>query len=342
MILSGIILFVCAVLAFALSSVCGGGASFILMPLLGWLLPGAQVPAALSIGTATSSVSRIIVFYSNIRWDIVVWFVPPAIPGVWLGAWMLTYINPVYLELILGLFLLSNLTLIFKSEDKVPSASQMPQFVLSLIGLAAGFVSGLTGAVGLLFNRFYLRYGLTKEEIIATRAANELLLHLIKLCLYASFGLLTAKVLGFGFLIAVAAVLSSWLIKKVLPYLSENLFQKIGYTAMVLSGIFMFYNASDNLLIQNKAGLSYTSNEEGLETKLNWRQRTFEMDIEYDDGFEIEYPIKLTDLPVGKQDLVKKYSVQADKVLLEEVYGMNKHYYEAYIYKGGKLTKYDI
>ena len=211
-----------------------------------------------------------------------------------------------------------------------------------MIGLAAGFVSGLTGAVGLLFNRFYLRYGLTKEAIIATRAANELLLHLIKLCLYASFGLLTAKVMWLGCVIAVAAILSSWLVKKVLPYLSENLFQKIGYSAMVISGMLMFYNASGNLLLQNNAGISYVPEEGSIETKAKWRGRTFEMDFEYDDGFEVEYPIKLADLPENKQILVKSYSAGADRVMLEEVYGMNEHYYEVYVYKKGKLIKHEI
>ena len=342
--MSGVVLFICAVLAFALSAVCGGGASFILIPLLGWLLPGAQVPAALSIGTASSSVSRIVTFYSNIRWKIVVWFVPPAIPAVWLGAWMLTYINPVYLELILGIFLLSNLTLIFKpAKNTESSSSQKPKITLSFIGLSAGFVSGLTGAVGLLFNRFYLRYGLSKEEIVATRAANELLLHLIKLGLYASFGLLTAKVVGFGILIAVAAVLSSVLVKRVLPYFSENLFQKVGYTAMVVSGMAMFLNASANLINQNNMQLSYKQEEEGLETKMQWRQRTFEVDFEFEDGaFEVEYEIKLEDLPVSIQAQVKQLSLEADKVELEEVYGINKHYYEVYVYKNSKLSKYDI
>ncbi|MDB5273564.1 MAG: hypothetical protein JWO58_1931 [Chitinophagaceae bacterium] len=343
MIVSGVILFVGALLAFALSAVCGGGASFILIPLLGWILPGAQVPAALSIGTASSSISRIVTFFRNIRWEIVIWFVPPAIPAVWLGAWMLTYINPLYLELLLGLFLLSNLTLIFQKQKTVSASSHMPKFALSLIGLTAGFVSGLTGAVGLLFNRFYLRYGLSKEEIVATRAANELLLHLIKLFLYASFGLLTMKVMQFGGLVALAAILSSISIKKILPYLSENLFQKIGYSAMVLSGLAMSWNASANLVHQNQLSLSYQPVEDGIDTKMQWKKSTFEIDLEYDDGsLEIEYGIKLADLPNDKQQAVLKMTAGSDHYILEEVYGVNKHYYEVYIYKGGKLSKYDI
>ncbi len=343
MMLSGITLFVCGILAFALSAVCGGGASFILIPILGLLLPGAQVPAALSIGTATSSISRIAVFYKNIRWEIVMRFVPPAIPAVWLGAWLLTYINPIYLELILGIFLLSNLTLLFKSKNKNTSEAKMSKGILSVIGFVAGFVSGLTGAVGLLFNRFYLRHGLSKDEIVATRAANELLLHLIKLCLYASFGLLTSKVIGFGVLVAIAAVLSSVLVKRILPLISENLFQKTGYGAMVVSGLFMFINASTNVISQNQMQMSYKPVEDGLETKMQWRQRTFEVDFEFDDGsFEVEHDIKMEDLPVDKQIQVIQLSQSADNVLLEEVYGFNKHYYEVYVYKAGKLSKYDI
>ncbi len=342
MILSGILLFLCSFFAFSLSAVCGGGASFILIPVLSWVLPGAQIPAALSIGTATSSISRIFIFFKNIRWDIVVWFVPPAVPAVWLGSWMLTSLNPFYLELLLGLFLLSNLTLIFKPATIASNKTTVAKGHLLLIGIAAGFISGLTGAVGLLFNRFYLRYGLSKEEIVATRAANELLLHVLKLCLYISFGLLTVKVLSYGLLIAVAAVLSSWIVKRVLPYISEQVFQRVGYSAMVISGIMMVSNASINLANENKADISYVVNSKGSETKMQWAKSTMEVEFEYSEGFELEYPVKLADLPLEKQNKAKELANGADKLLLEEVYGINKHFYEAYIYKNGKLTKQDI
>lgn len=342
MVLSGILLFICSFFAFSLSAVCGGGASFILIPALSWVLPGAQIPAALSIGTASSSISRIIIFFKNIRWDIVLWFVPPAIPAVWLGSWLLTSLNPFYLELLLGLFLFSNLTLIFKSGTALQKKTTVSKGYLLLIGVAAGFISGLTGAVGLLFNRFYLRYGLSKEEIVATRAANELLLHFLKLCLYASFGLLTAKVLSFGLLIAVAAILSSWIVKRILPLISEHIFQRVGYSAMVISGIFMVSNASVNLINQNKGDISYVADAKGSETKMQWAKSTIEVEFEYTKGFELEYPVLLTDIPLEKQNKVNKLSEGADKVLLEEVYGINKHFYEAYVYKKGQLLKYDI
>lgn len=43
--------------------------------------------------------------------------------------------------------------------------------------------------------------------MIATRAANEICLHLIKLCLYIAFGLFTLKVLSLGLLVAIVATM---------------------------------------------------------------------------------------------------------------------------------------
>jgi uncharacterized membrane protein YfcA len=340
MFLSGLFLFVCALLAFSLSAVCGGGAGLLLIPVLGSLLPGAQVPAALSIGTLSSSVSRIIAFWSRIRWDVVVWFVPPALPAVWLGAKLLTYVNPLYLELLMGLFLMANLPLIFRSSKEREDINPLPNSYLALIGLSSGFVSGLTGAVGLLFNRFYLRYGMTKEEIVATRAANEVMLHTVKLVLYASFGLLTDQAFTLGAVIAVAAMFSSWGMKWVLPRLSERLFRRVGYTAMVVSGLSLFTEAAGQVVTRSSVAIAYSPLANGMTTQLQWRNKLFSLEFEYDEGFEFEHTIPFQELPKNKQVDVARISRGADKVVLEEVFGIGKHTYEAYVFRKGKLEKF--
>lgn len=329
-------------MAFSLSAVCGGGAGLLLLPVLGSLLPGAQVPAALSIGTVSSSISRIIAFWPRIRWDVVVWFVPPALPAVWLGAKLLTYINPLYLELLMGLFLMANLPLIFRSRKELEEINPLSKGYLALIGLSAGFVSGLTGAVGLLFNRFYLRYGMTKEEIVATRAANEVMLHTVKLVLYASFGLLTGQALTLGTIIAVAAMLSSWVMKWLLPQLSESLFRRVGYTAMVVSGLSLFTEAAGQVITKSSVDIDYSPLANGMTTQLQWRNKLFSLEFEYDEGFEFEHTISFHELPQDKQVDISKLSQKADKVVLEEVFGIGKHSYEAYVYRQGKLEKFDI
>lgn len=337
-----VVIFMVAVAAFMLSAVCGGGASFILLPLLGWMLPATQVPAALSLGTAASSISRIVAFYRNIHWDIVLWFVPPALPSVWLGARLLSSVDPVLMELLIGLFLVINIPFIFKS--KALSAQKEPggKWKLSLIGVATGFLSGLTGAVGLLFNRFYLTYGLSKEEIIATRAANELLLHILKIILYCLFGLLTVKVLLTGFVISVAAIFSAWGMKKLLGLITEKAFRRIGFSAMVTSGFFMLFSAGATLYNEKQFGLILYKIDKGMETKMRWKQRDFSLEFEYDEGFEIERTTSLLALPPRLQKIVYQMVSNADRVVFEEVNGIHKHYYEVYLYQNSKLEKHDL
>ena len=233
------LLFLATILAFWISAICGGGASLILVPLLNWLLPTSVVPFSLTIGTFTSSASRIIVFKKDICWKIFFWFVPFSIPAVLLGAWLIKYVNPLYLQLIVGLFLLANLPELFRTKKQQRQEEKpYPKFILAIVGFLAGFISGITGAIGLLFNRFYLRYGLTKEEIVATRAANEIFLHSIKLIIYLILGLYSSSALWLGLTIAIASIISSYTVKFILPYISEFLFRKIGYGAIVVSGIF--------------------------------------------------------------------------------------------------------
>jgi uncharacterized membrane protein YfcA len=342
MLMPALWLSILALLAFGISSLTGGGAGLMLIPVLGHMLPTAQVPAALSVGSTISSASRMAVFFRHIDWRIVRWFVPAAIPAVWLGAWLLSRVNPLYLEFVLGLFLLANLPLLIRPNRGEPSGRKGGNPVLILIGAAAGFVSGLTGAVGLIFNRFYLGYGLGKEQIIATRAANEIILHIIKMVLYGLFGLLSPAAFGYGLLIGTAALLATWLVRRVLPYLSEPVFKRIGYGAMVASGAVMFSNAGTTLAAQQNVVVDAQMKRDGIVGKLQWQDAAFSLEFKYDEGFEIEKVIAMDDLPSEKRQLAMVLSEGADTTVVEEVHAIGKHSYELYVYKGGALAKYKL
>ena len=335
------LLFLATILAFWISAICGGGASLILVPLLNWLLPTSVVPFSLTIGTFTSSASRIIVFKKDICWKIFFWFVPFSIPAVLLGAWLIKYVNPLYLQLIVGLFLLANLPELFRTKKQQRQEEKpYPKFVLAIVGFFAGFISGITGAIGLLFNRFYLRYGLTKEEIVATRAANEIFLHSIKLIIYLILGLYSSSALWLGLTIAIASIISSYTVKFILPHISEFLFRKIGYGAMVLSGIFLLVGTTQNIITQDK--MSFSTNQYDERT-IHWRNSNFVLEFAFDDGLEIERPINTIELPDKLKTKYNELLPQYDKILLEKVFKLaSKRSYEFYCYKDKKLTKFEF
>lgn len=338
-----VLLFLGTILAFWISAICGGGASLILIPILNLMLPTSVVPFSLTVGTFASSASRIAVFRKHISWKIFFWFVPFSIPAVLMGAWLIKFVNPIYLQLVVALFLMANIPQLFLKKKEVEKEEKpYPNYILAIVGFFAGFVSGITGAIGLLFNRFYLRYGLKKEEIVATRAANEIFLHLIKLIIYIILGLYSKPALWFGLTIAVAAILSSYTVKFILPYLSEFVFRKVGYGAMVISGIFLFVNTSGKIIQQDKIDFSTIDKGENMETKIKWRQSDFVMEYAFDDGLEIERSIPHTELP---ESLLQKYNDLAskyDKVNIEKVFKIGDESYEFYCFKNHKLTKFEF
>ncbi|MFH7812924.1 MULTISPECIES: TSUP family transporter [Acetobacter] len=182
-------------------------------------------------------------------------------PG--LGVWALSCMNPAYLSLLLGLFLMGNLPLLFRKPTRSRAIATVPVAKLYMLGAVAGFISGFTGAVGLVFNGCYHRLGLRKEEIIATRAANEILLHLLKIILYAAFGLFSAHAIVAGFAVAMAAILSSMGMKYLLPYLHDRLFHHIGQAATVIAGIMMVIIAGEQIAQQKNITIHFVhANEE--------------------------------------------------------------------------------
>lgn len=332
-----LLLFGASVIAFWISAICGGGASLILIPVLNLLLPSSLVPFALTLGTFSSSASRIVVFKNNIVWKIVWRFVPFAVPAVLIGAWLIKFIDPFYLQLVVAILLLANLPQLFrKKSSSQESSKNYPAYTVPVIGFLAGLVSGITGAIGLLFNRFYLSYGLSKEEILATRAANEVILHVIKLIVYLLLGLYSTNAWYLGLLIAAAAVLSSYTVSHILPYLSEFLFKKIGYAAMVLSGLSLAITSAQHIIQKDKIQFSNTSDE----TTIKWRESVFVLEFAIDEGLEIERPIQANELPVAIKAEYTSLLPKYDRILLEKVFKLGENdSYEFYCFKDGQLTK---
>lgn len=270
--MSYLLVYVGALCAFALSAISGGGAGLLLIPLLGIVVPAMQVPAALSIGTATSAVSRAAVFRRSIRWDVARWFVPAALPTTALGAWLLSRADPALVEFMLGAFLAANVVFLFRKQKPVVAAAPRPATMIA-VGAAAGFLSGFTGAVGVVFNRVYLQCGLTKQEVVATRGANECLLHLVKIALYAGFGLLNRQSLAVGVLVATAAVMATWSVRPILAKVSEALFRRINYAAMAAAGVAMLVSSGATLAARYQLNLTGHYHAGQLEARLNYDTR---------------------------------------------------------------------
>ncbi len=254
------------------------------------------------------------------------------------GAISLRLMNPAYVQLLMALFLVANLPKLLTRERATPRARRSRAVLLG-VGATAGFLSGLTGAVGVLFNRFYFSYGLTRQEVVATRATNEVLIHVAKLIVYASLGLMDRRVVLVGLVVAAAATLSSLLLKPLLQRISHESFVRVGYAAMVAAGIALLGSTSARVAREGQLAFEAGPILHGAGAKIQWRQSSLALEVEYDDGVEVEVAVSLADLTSGQRQRVSAEDPGSDAILLEAVYGFGQRYHEAYYLRNAVVVK---
>ncbi|MCC5930617.1 MAG: sulfite exporter TauE/SafE family protein [Cyclobacteriaceae bacterium] len=240
------ILFIGAGLIAIFSTLSGGGASLLLMPLIAYTAGVRYVAPIMTLGIAMSSSSRVFYFWKDIDWQLFRWLFPSTIAGSILGARLFAELSTDMLQILIGLLLVSTGFQLFgkKKENKKPRFTiKVWHFVP--IGFIISFLSGLIGGVGPLMNSAYLGYGMKKESLIGTRSANAVLLHISKICSYAWFGFINSEVLKYGLIIGVASILCNYIGKNLLNKITEHSFRKFVVFTMIISGVLMLFKHSD-------------------------------------------------------------------------------------------------
>ena len=96
------LLFLLGAAAFTLSTISGGGGALMQIPVLNFLIGTSQTAPVLNLGTFLSRPSRIILFWKHIVWKVFWYYVPSAMIGAILAAWLFTEVNIVWIQIIVG------------------------------------------------------------------------------------------------------------------------------------------------------------------------------------------------------------------------------------------------
>ncbi|MCH7411224.1 sulfite exporter TauE/SafE family protein [Belliella sp. DSM 111904] len=239
-----ILILIGAFIVFILSTLTGGGASLLLMPLVAVVVGVKAVAPVMAISIGLSSTSKVAFFWRDIDWKLFAWLFPSTIIGSILGARLFASLSSDYLQILIGLLLVSTVV-----QFRKPSK---PKFKIKAwhfapMGLVVAFLSGLIGGVGPLMNSAYLNYGISKESLLGTRSANAIILHITKIISYAYFGYVTGEVLKYGILIGVTSMVAVYIGKIILSKMSDLFFRQIVVASMVLSGILMLWKNWDTV-----------------------------------------------------------------------------------------------
>lgn len=226
-----------------ISTLAGGGSPIVLIPLVNFLLGSGAVAPVITTGMLLGNIQRVFLFWRYINWTVTLWYLPGAIAGAILGAYTFTQIHLEWLQLLIGLFLVISVISLWLKKKETTFLVLAWHFLPA--GFVYAFVSGLIGSSGPVLNPLYLKYGLLKEEMIATKASNVVVIHVAKILTYFALGALTPQYLGYGLVIGLAAAPANLLGRYVLRKMNERNFRQIVLVTMGITGMLMLWEQRD-------------------------------------------------------------------------------------------------
>jgi uncharacterized protein len=240
-------LFIASFISWFFSMLAGGGSPFILIPLISALMGAQAVAPVLTTGLLVGNAQRGLFFWSDIDWKVTRWYIPGAAVGATIGCYGLTQVHVEGIQLLLGIALLVLFINELIGSRNIQFSVQAWHFLPCAFFNAIG--SGLIGSTGPIMNPVYLGYGLEKEAMVATKAVNKTILHIIKLTAYYVLGSLSLKYLAYGAVIGLGAIPANWLGKLVLARMSTQQFRQLIFIFVALSGVFMIWQQRNLLFL---------------------------------------------------------------------------------------------
>jgi len=205
-----------------ISAILGMGGGITLISVMVLLLPVKAVVPLHGCIQLLSNSTRLFLFRRSIHWKFAGRFAAAAIPCSLAGIYLVDVLDDSTMRLLFGIFILFSLYVPIK---KLPALSRFTRSFY-LAGALAGSISLIVGATGPIIAPFFLHKDLRKDQIIATKAVCQALVHVLKIPLFGvvlsfSFQDYSLLLLSMG----IAVILGTWLGKQVLSrYVSERVF----------------------------------------------------------------------------------------------------------------------
>ena len=143
---------------------------------------------------------------------------------------------------------LSELSALEQSElipEEVKPKFQLKAWHIMPAGFLKAYVSGLVGTTGPVLNPFYLRYGLVKEKMLATKATHMTIIHLVKIVTYGALAAISKEQLIAGLAIGLSAIPANLVGKYILSCMSPHQFRQVVLAFMAIGGTWMLWGQRD-------------------------------------------------------------------------------------------------
>lgn len=124
--------------------------------------------------------TRVFFWWRSVHWNVVWRYCLLLLPGAWVGGVLFSYLNLSLMQALLGSMILFAVWM--PAPKKGGFSFKLNGFIW--LGLVSGFFSMLAGVVGPLLNPFFDKLGIKREEMVSTKSACQLSLHIARISSY--------------------------------------------------------------------------------------------------------------------------------------------------------------
>jgi uncharacterized membrane protein YfcA len=156
-----------------------GGGTLILAGLLLIYPPELAIPLH-SFTQFSANALRTGFYFKTVNWKIVASYGALMLPAAWGAAKIFEHINPSVLKIMVGIFILISI-IPFKFHPKEEPSSR----TFMIIGALSGFLGVFVGAIGPAVVPFFNRLKLSRDGILSTKSAGQMMLQFSKIIAFS-------------------------------------------------------------------------------------------------------------------------------------------------------------
>lgn len=220
-----------------------GGLGVLLTPILALVLPVTLAVGVLLPMLMVGDVFALSMYWKEWDTDLVKRMLPAGIVGAILGTFLLSWLSPDHLRIILGIFVL--LVVAYKlTSDRIERIRyQQRPWHAPVAGFLAGIASGMFNSGGPAFNSYLLLKNVRARPFIATAAIYFAILNLVKIPGFFLTGVLDLPLLLSVWWVFPFIPVGIWVARLTLTRVSPQAFEWIIVVLLIFSSLWLLWQS---------------------------------------------------------------------------------------------------
>lgn len=229
-----IVFLLLALLAEIIGTVGGFGSSVFFVPLGNFYFDFYTVLGLTAIFHLFSNLSKIVLFKKGLNKFLLLYIGLPSVVFVIVGGLISKYINSLYLEIFLGIFLVA-LSVLFLYKKELVIAANKKNSILG--GVLSGFSAGLLGTGGAIRGLTMASFNLEKSVFIATSAFIDFMIDFSRTFVYYNNGYIHKHDFVYVPFLLVIGVVGTYIGKRILNHIPQEKFRLISLVLILVIGL---------------------------------------------------------------------------------------------------------